>query len=573
MPLDINVKIPRRAGAPFPGAKGRACIYSRVSGENDHRTLSLETQAQGGVDVLVHDRYFLEKDDVRFERFTGVNSVALRDELLDILDLVEQGYYQAFYIHDPDRLVRGIEVVNIVNQIEDAGCVVYLNGKVSEPSDERDLLLAVAGYASKKEWRKIAERTGRVRNEIAERGEWVGGGGPRYGLVFDKKTRARTKHPEYGPVVVRIFEAIAEGMSTIKMARILNAEGIPSPGAVRSAGKPGAKDYRWLPARVAFIIREPTYMGMAYRNRMRYKRDERGRIVRKGRRKMLEPVPQKEWILCPSAKTEALVSEQLWRRANAALSDNATIREKCDRTRQDRRFYLLRGYLHCGRCRQRMYPVRHQVGGKTKGRRYSVYRCNTWGHASDAWSERCGLSVHADKIEAMIKPIVKAAFDTPGFLESMIDRAYADDDRTATFSREMARTRATIDRRNCELEGLTGDLAAADLGERSRQAIRARMRLTETEIDELEAQAASYASRLAAFADRDRLKAEHKQRLAALRSRVKASGLETDQDYREAIEGLPMRFYWLKGKLSVEWETSDSLDLSGTAVSTLSSRG
>jgi DNA invertase Pin-like site-specific DNA recombinase len=564
----IAVKIPAHARKPFPGCKGRAFVYARVSGEHDHRTLSLETQAQRELDPLARDGYIIGPEDIRFERMSGINSTAYREELQQIIRLAEQGYYKAGAFHNPDRLVRGIEVVYFIRRLEEAGCVVYLDGQPSIPSDDRDLMLAIGGYASKKEAGMISERTGRVRQEINARGQWVGGGSVRYGLTFDKETRARTAHPEYAPIVRRAFDLIAAGKSTIEVARTFNAEGIPAPGVVRASRKnPDPKAYRWTASRIGFIIREPTYMGLAYRNRHRYRLDDQGKKTRTTRNKGdLEMVPREEWILCEAARTEALVSADLWARANAAL-DKVGSWAKIAATRQEKRPYLLRGHAFCGHCGRRLQPLTHLVGvGQGRpGRRYAIYRCKGKSNPFGDHGPCPGNSVHVTKLDGLVRPFVDRLLALPDVVDDLIAAVYQEQGEEAEVLAERDRAAAARRKLARSLEALAADLDDPDLGPEERKAIRQRMKLVGEEGRAMEHLERDCEARLVPLRDRQRLRDAHRDRVRAIRARVADRETLTDEDYRDAIEALGIRFYYAAGGIDVVMQAV----LSQSALDTL----
>jgi DNA invertase Pin-like site-specific DNA recombinase len=550
--VTYEVTIPEYAQRPYLGCKGRASVYARVSNEGDTKTASLESQAQGPIDALVAAGFYLTYEDCEFERFSGVGSLAYRAKLLSLRDRVQAGYYKAFAVHDPDRLVRGLEVCQVVADMEAAGCEVWLNGKLSEPSDERDLILMIGGYASKKEAKQILERTNRGREKLRAKGEWVGAGPARYGYVFDKDSRSRNAHPEHARTVRYIFEQIAAGVSTIRLAKVLNAPGgPPPPAATRNTPNATKKKWLWSAARVGFMVREETYLGKAYSNRYRYKTDENGRPVLRGKKGILVAVPRSEWVEADAAgvKTEQIVPDELWLAANAQLDQNSTKR-KIDETRQEKRPYLLRGFLYCGQCRQRMHPNMRHVGGRN-GKKYPCYQCKTKYNPFFGHPECKSYTVQGNKIEGVVRPILDAMIADPKFVESSIELAFQAEGSESLLAGELERTQASVATLNSQIEAYAADLEDPDLGDRSRKAIRTKMKMVEDTLDAQEEHEKDIVAKLAPLKDRERLKAAYLNRCREVRETLAGKPLAME-DYRLAMEGLGVKFFYLQGKLEIE---------------------
>ncbi len=541
-------EIPEHARKPYEGTKGRACVYARVSGESDPKTASLETQAQGQINALVAAGFFLDYDDVKFERFSGVGSLAFRDELLKLRDLVEDGYYQAFAVHDPDRLVRGIEVVQVVNDMEAAGCQVWLDGKLSEPSDERDLLLAVGGWASKKEAKQILERTMRGRRRIRENGEWYGAGPPCYGLRFDKEHRRRVCNELHAPNVLRIFTLADDGLTPRAICRILNDDRIVPPSATLATKRSKALvgKAKWTEATVRQILKDESYVGKAYINQLEYKRDEKGRVIRNGRKKLKRRVPRDQWIEVPG-RTDPIVPEDLFHRVGARLRSRDRSAER-DVTKQEKEFLLLRGLIYCGLCRKRMYPKPTTSGTGSDGKKYLIYSCQSNCNRKGDFEKNCpGSSVAVDKVDVLARSTLDALIAQPKVLADSIELAFADGDESeGRLRRERDRTAVNISELDRQLAGYVSDLKNPILGDRGRKAILNQMSLTERQIEALERTHSELESQLTAYADRDWLRSEYTERYELIRRRLEQiGGLElTDEEYRLFMEGMGIRLYF-----------------------------
>ena len=223
-----------------------------------------------------------------------------------------------------------------------------------DDSHEGRLLTAVRSYVAAIEREKIRERTIRGKRAKAEAGRVPSSGLDLYGYVKDREQGIRTIREDEAAVVRRIFQEAADGRPIRDIARRLNADGIPAPGA-RVAGCTG----RWWTSSLHRILRDPTYKGeaAAFRSKTVIERGKRWRRV--------ERTPREEWIALPDGVTPAIVDEATWDAVQQRLSTN-----RGAATRNQANPRLLRGVVRCARCGAhmiveikgtRLLPVRESV--------------------------------------------------------------------------------------------------------------------------------------------------------------------------------------------------------------------
>ena len=144
--------------------------------------------------------------------------------------------------------------------------------------------------------------------------------------------------PATAAVVRRIFSLVADGYTTAMVARVLNAEGVPTPSKVK-AGTPSAHDNwhdnHWRPQTVCTIIRDRQYIGSTVF----------GKRVRKeiGVRRQLT-APLDDWIVVDD-RHDALVSKELFQRAQESLG--GAYKQNTKYAKQDN---PLRKKVICGVC-------------------------------------------------------------------------------------------------------------------------------------------------------------------------------------------------------------------------------
>jgi hypothetical protein len=171
--------------------------------------------------------------------------------------------------------------------------------------------------------------------------------------------------------------------------------GVPSP----SVGKRSFKDGRspgWGVAQVRRMLHDASYKGEGTAWRYR-KRTPHSRIY-------IEK-PAEEWIKLPPETTPAIVDEDLWQRAQERLARN-----KGEKARNEKRPFMLRGFIQCAGCGEKMYPTTHH--------RNAAYRCKS---QTVPGLSSCGARcVPADDVERWAWKQVVAILQDPAIILSAI---------------------------------------------------------------------------------------------------------------------------------------------------------
>jgi hypothetical protein len=180
-------------------------------------------------------------------------------------------------------------------------------------------------------------------------------------------------------VVFQVFTWVGtEGRSLFWVANKLNDMGIKAP----DGGK-------WSPARVSAIVRHHCYTGTHYYNaNARVPNPDKPMvdITAEVKRTLLRPKPKDEWV---EFKVPALVSEELWQKANSTIVKRGRGRGKQGKAIQA----LLRNRIHCPRCGSPMVVRR---AGRLNGVYYHCSRyfrswaknpCNYTKFISGSWDD------------------------------------------------------------------------------------------------------------------------------------------------------------------------------------------
>jgi len=166
-------------------------------------------------------------------------------------------------------------------------------------------------------------------------------------------------------IVRRIVDLAAHGTSLHRIRRILESEGIRTPGSTR---KPGGSTH-WNVNTIRRILLNDVYTGVWHYNR----------TSRNGEQRSLRP--REEWISIPVPDSN-IPKEQI-ERARANLKGKK-------QSRADNRFWELSGFAYCACGCKLISKVTHKAG-----RKYPYYVCSR--HTRDGCPH--GKWLNADKLE------------------------------------------------------------------------------------------------------------------------------------------------------------------------------
>jgi DNA invertase Pin-like site-specific DNA recombinase len=379
-----------------------ALTYSRVSNPNDERTASLDSQEEATVALLVARGYEVPPEYRFRERWTGMESIYDRPVLNRARRLIESGEVQAWGSYDTDRLARDPkDLITMIGAIHKAGAEPIFV-KFDHIAKDRigEATVYMKGLASALQWDAIRDATMRGRMEIYGAGQWMGYGRCRYGYVWNKEQRSRSAHPQHADVVRRIYRDVASGILPSEVARQLVLEGVPPP-----CKKP------WVCQTIRQLIKEQTYKGVCIGRQTisTGKKGPNGALI-------MVPRPAEEQVPLSDARTEALVTEELWAAANAALKSR--LRQKHS-PGQRRANFLLAGVVWCDKegCGCRMTPVAQ----KRCGRIDRFYRC-TGNYPSRREKTGCARYLGAKRLEADAWYQIERLLFEPGLVEAELDR-------------------------------------------------------------------------------------------------------------------------------------------------------
>ena len=370
-------------------------IYARVSTDNQVGGRFDSCESQTAV-CREHVRQHAAEGWYEVASFTDAaysGGSMNRPGIQAIKRMIEAGEVKVVVIFKLERMSRNMDEWGPFRAfLEKHGCrLESATEDISESEPEgrlkNNILISVSDF----ERRNTAKKTRIKMRQQAMRGYWNGGMVP-YGYAYDKNTQALQLHPRDASVVRKIFEQAAQLVSLTDIANALNAEGLRTKERVmqRRDGTSetwGGRIFRSDGLRL--IIRNPLYRGSVKFEGQEY-----------------------------AAKHEALVSSEIWDRANAATADTKP-RPIYLFQERDAQNHLLKGLAWCGSCGRALVP--NDSGKKSvRGVKYRYYTCSLV--MRESASRPCAVGrLSADALERVVIALVGEASKHPTLIAEMVE--------------------------------------------------------------------------------------------------------------------------------------------------------
>jgi DNA invertase Pin-like site-specific DNA recombinase len=341
--------------------------------------------------------------------------------------------WDAIAAHEIDGLV--IDVLDRLSRDEgDQGAVYHhadrygvtieLASQDYDESEQGRTLRFIAGLHARMEHADIRRRTqrgrhARVNGTSGKVPAMLTGGWPLYGYLWaDPEKGARTRYiidPETAPVVVRIFERAADGVSIRQIERELETEGVPTPFQVLDARGmlPAGRTVSpvWYRGTVLRMLHTPAYWGehsaYRYQNTSVKVRPAETGITRKVKHQSERDVDDPDRVAL-HATAPALVSKELAERVAARLVKN---KEDNPGRLADPLATIWRGMVVCGHCGGKMFTAPGSAG-----RRYYCRSRIAKTHGGGALPMSCPagwVSMHASALDRVGWADVRAWLSKP----------------------------------------------------------------------------------------------------------------------------------------------------------------
>ena len=293
-------------------------------------------------------------------------------ELVNEAKRRETRRFDAVVIYATSRLSRDLfHALAYERELQAAGVEVFYALTAGDPtSPEGRLIRHVFQALDQFEVEKLGREVRRGQTENTRQGYRNGGRAP-YGYrlkrephpnpararVGDTKSRL-VPDPDRAPVIVEMFDRYLAGWGYKEIADHFNRPGGPPPPSHVDTKRNTSS--KWSKSTIRSMLENPVYAGRLYWNRLDF------RAVKQGSGPLVRRDPE-DWVQA-AERHEALIPEDWFERAVEERHRRSATRGS-PRRRKPKRFYLLRGIVHCATGHN---PLRMQ-GKPRKGITY--YAC------------------------------------------------------------------------------------------------------------------------------------------------------------------------------------------------------
>lgn len=353
--IDASVKEKRKL---------RVAAYARVSTDSADQLVSLDAQKEHYEQVIMNNPNW-EYVGLYYDEGVSGTKMAKRDGLLRMLADCDRGLIDYILVKSISRFSRNtLESVDTVRRLSAMGIFIFFEREnIDTGKMEGELMLSILSSLAEDESHSISENGKWSIQKRFQNGTYIIAT-PAYGyknadgeMVIDEEKAA---------VVRRIFDSALNGKSGTRIAKELNAEGIPT-----------ARGALWRSSVVLGMIHNETYVGTAVFQKT-YTDERFNTRLNHGEKGMYRI----------EVHHEPIVSAETFRAANLAVRNNAKEKGVINSAKYAKR-YALSGRIYCGGCGGKC--KRKIIGGEV------WYGCET--HIRD--KKKCGqLPVRADMIEA-----------------------------------------------------------------------------------------------------------------------------------------------------------------------------
>jgi len=332
----------------------RCAIYCRVSSDEQAEKGTIGSQVDYTKRYLELHGPEMDITDHEFYLDEGVSgTIALLDRPAGskLVADAKMKKFDILFIYRLDRLARNVKhVLDTYDLLEKYGIALKSMTEAFDtgtPTGKFFMTLLASIAALERE--TILERTQGGKDRNAKAGKWVSGAPP-FGYRIEDK-RLVIYEPEADTVRL-IFQLYEDGMSTVEVAKYLNAKDVLTP--TMSKGTKNKSTGKWHAGHISIILRTTAYMGSYTYLKRAAKRKDRIEL-----------------------EVPAIIEQQKYKDTQERITKNSDVARGSKKHN-----YLLRGLIYCAKCGRALVG---SSGDSKSGRVY--YRCT--GTVENGQGKKC----------------------------------------------------------------------------------------------------------------------------------------------------------------------------------------
>lgn len=292
----LKIRNEMRNGKTIFDLSLRVTFYARVSTDKDEQLNSLENQVQYYTQFIQEKRNWTYIQGYVDEGISGT-STKKRDSFNRMITDAKAGRFDFIITKEISRFSRStLDSIKYTQELleHDVG-VLFQNDNINTLDSDSEFRLVVMAGVAQDEVRKLSERLKFGFRQAIKNGH-VLGNDKLWG--YDKKDCVLTVNEEEAPVVRRIFDLYAnQQMGVRRISQTLYDEGFTS-----------RQGNTFNVLTIRHILCNPKYKGWYCANKSQT-------VDYRSKRKIF--LDESEWVMYPDPSIPAIVSEELWDRANA----------------------------------------------------------------------------------------------------------------------------------------------------------------------------------------------------------------------------------------------------------------
>ena len=292
----LRIRNEMRSGKTIFDLPLRVTFYARVSTDKDEQINSLENQIQYYTELIQSKPNWTYIKGYIDEGISGT-STKKRDSFLRMIADAKAGRFDFIITKEISRFSRStLDSIKYTQELleHDVG-VLFQNDNINTLDSDSEFRLVVMAGVAQDEVRKLSERLKFGFRQAIKNGH-VLGNDKLWG--YDKKDCVLTINETEAQVVRRIFELYAnQQMGIRRISQTLLDEGFTS-----------RKGNAFNVLTIRHILCNPKYKGWYCANKSQT-------VDYRSKRKVF--LDESEWVMYPDPSIPAIVSEELWDRANA----------------------------------------------------------------------------------------------------------------------------------------------------------------------------------------------------------------------------------------------------------------
>ena len=292
----LKIRSEMRNGKSIFDLPLRVTFYARVSTDKDEQLNSLENQVQYYTELIQSKPNWTYVEGYIDEGISGT-STKKRDSFNRMIADAKAGRFDFIITKEISRFSRStLDSIQYTQELleHDVG-VLFQNDNINTLDSDSEFRLVVMAGVAQDEVRKLSERLKFGFRQAIKNGH-VLGNDKLWG--YDKKDCVLTINEEEARVIRRIFDLYAnQQMGIRRISQTLFDEGFTS-----------RKGNAFNVLTIRHILCNPKYKGWYCANKSQT-------VDYRSKRKVF--LEESEWVMYPDPSIPAIVSEELWERANA----------------------------------------------------------------------------------------------------------------------------------------------------------------------------------------------------------------------------------------------------------------